>query len=451
MRRQTVSERTGQRGSVKTLRTGVFLMAALINGVTCGAPGDLLFTLTAPDPQQNAFFGDMVRAVDGDIVISETSRRFAGTDATGRAYLFDGTTGQIKWTFNNPEQVRLDDFAQAVAGGDGRVFVSTIGLEERVYAFGAATGQLLYRIDNPIADGDNFGLGLTYGAGSVLVSAPTYSLPGMIAVGQAYQFNASTGQLDRSLSNPEPKAGDVFGGGFAMGAIGSTLIVGAYGDDLPQDTRPDGDNPGRVWILDRASGQVVRTLENPNGNNQVAPFFFGDEFGQTVAVGGNLIVVGASDDSTAGIEQSGTVYVFDAQSGLLKHTLFSPQPEARGQFGGAVAVTPEGDVLVGAFGKNMNVLNDAGGAYLFDGETGSLLLDIAHPQPESLDGFGWSVSAINGRLLVGAPNANPLGPGTGAVYVFEGIPEPGSAHTGVAGAIIAMVLYQIRKKRLREA
>jgi outer membrane protein assembly factor BamB len=425
-------------------------MAALINGVATAAPGDFLFRLTAPEPQEGALFGDMVRSVDGDILISEPNRLFVGTNARGHAYLFDGMTGQMKWVFKNPDQMDLDDFAESIAGGDGRIFISTGGLEERVYAFNAITREPLYRIENPHSANINFGSNLGYGDGSVVVSAPSYSLPGMTSVGRAYLFEAATGNLRQTVPNPEPKAGDVFGGALSSLAVVENMVfVGAHLDDLPSDTRPDGDNPGRVWSFDASIGAVRFTLENPNAQNQLPPFFFADSFGASVAAGAGLVVVGARTDSTSGIDESGTAYVFDAETGALTHTLFSPQPERVGRFGHSVAVTSSGDVLVGAYITSVNGIAQAGHAYLFDGETGNLLLDIAHPEPTSGDIFGWSVWSVGDRIVVGAPNANPLGPATGAVYVFEGIPEARTVMLGLAGLVVTLISYRVRAKRIK--
>jgi hypothetical protein len=220
-------------------------------------------------------------------------------------------------------------------------------------------------------------------------------------------------------------------------------------DDLPGDNDPDGDNPGRVWVFDRSNGNVLLTLENPNADNQIPPHFISDRFGRSVATNGELIVIGSPQDSTTGVEQSGTAYVFDGDTGALRHTLVSPHLELGGDFGRSVAVTPEGHVFVGAWATTVNGLSRAGHAYLFDGETGNLLLTIPHPEPTNFDAFGWSVSAIDGRLIVGAPNANPLGPATGAVYVFEGIPEPGTVLLGVAGAVAGLIFYRAQARRVR--
>jgi WD40 repeat protein len=385
----------------------------------------------------------MVRAVDGHILISEANRRYLPIDSVGRAYLFNSQSGQLLHTFDNPEPTDQDRFARAITGGDGQIFVSTIGSPESVYVYSLPTGELLRTIPRIGALSSNFGSSLAYSNGRLLVAEPSF----MNASGRVHLFDTSTGQLQRSLPNPEPKGGDLFAGGTSsVGFGGNELVVGALLDDLPDDNDPDGENPGRVWVFDRDTGDTLHTLENPHADNQAPPFFFSDGFGRTVAAGSGLIAVGAITDSTAGPVESGTVYVFDEQSGALRHTLFSPVPESRGEFGRAVAVTPWGDVLVGSYGASVEGLFQAGRAYLFDGETGNLLLDFANPEPHLGASFGWSVSATEDQILVSAVLENSdSAPGSGVVYVFEGIPEPGTELLTAAGAaLIGLLTWRIR-------
>jgi FG-GAP repeat protein/PEP-CTERM motif-containing protein len=97
-------------------------------------------------------------------------------------------------------------------------------------------------------------------------------------------------------------------------------------------------------------------------------------------------------------------------------------------------------VLVGAYGASMDVIRAAGHAYLFDGETGNLLMDLANPEPTQGAAFGWSVSATENRILVGALLANSEEAlESGAVYVYEAVPEPTTwlmAMAGVAGVVV---------------
>jgi outer membrane protein assembly factor BamB len=363
-------------------------------------------------------------------------------DAQGRAYLFDGRTGALKLTFNNPAPVDLDDFGTALAGGDGRVFIATDGLDDRIYGFSTSDGSLLHTISSPDGRGGNFAAAVAYGSGSVLTSAPSYTIPfGMQSVGRAYLFDAASGLLQRPLPNPEPKTGDAFGIGDSLALFANRALIGAYLDDLPGDSNPQTDNQGRVWVFDRVTGQTVFTLENPNPQKP-PPGFLSDAFGRNVAANEYVTVVGAHFDDSSGVDESGTVYVFDSDTGSLRHTLFSPQPESLGGFGLSVALTPGGDVLVGASSTSVDGILPAGHVYLFDGMTGSLLLDIPNPEPGRLGPFGGSVAATADRIFVSLPSAP-------AVYVYEGIPEPSSLVLGITILVFLLgtVVVQGRKRR----
>jgi outer membrane protein assembly factor BamB len=384
--------------------------------------------------------------VDGHILIGEANRRYLPIDSIGRAYLFDALTGQLLHTFNNPEPTGQDRFARAITGGDDQLFISTIGSPESVYVFSTSTGGLLRTIPRIAEFSSNFGSSLAYDNGSLLVAEPSF----MNATGRAHLFDGFTGELRRTLLNPEPKEDDLFGGGVSSVAVlGNKIAVGALLDDLGNDVHPAGDNPGRVWVFDRATGEALLTLENPNADNQIPPINLFDRFGSAVAAGNGMIVVGAPQDSTSGSAASGTVYVFDSETGALRHTLFSPRPQFDSEFGRSVAVAPWGDVLVGAYDETVNGVSEAGHAYLFDGESGSLLLDLVSPEPSMAAGFGWSVAASENQILVSAVLGNSDGaPASGVVYVFEGIPEPGTTLLGAVSAIlITLSAWRVRLHR----
>jgi hypothetical protein len=357
--------------------------------------------------------------------------------------LFDGRTGAIKLTFNNPAPTDLDGFAQSVAGGDGRVFITTRGLDDRIYGFSTTDGGLLHTIPNPDGRGGNFAAWVAYGSGSVLTSSPSYfDVPlQMGTVGRAYLFDARNGLLQRPLPNPEPNIGDAFGIGASLAVFGNRAVVGADTDDLPGDSNSQTNNQGRVWVFDRLTGQTVFTLENPNPQKP-PPQFLSDWFGSNVAADEHAIVVGARFDDTSGIEDSGAVYVFDSATGALRHTLFSPHPGRLGLFGWSVAVTPDGNVLVGELNTAVNGIESAGHAYLFDGMTGSLLLDIPNPEAGRAGGFGASVAATEQGIFVSAPSAS-------AVFVFEGIPEPSSLILGMTLLVfvVGILVGESRKRR----
>src|SRR5262249_45555913 len=139
------------------------------------------------------------------------------------------------------------------------------------------------------------------------------------------------GDLLHTLPNPTPAALDHFGQSVAVS--GNLVVVGAPFDNTGAP------GTGAVYLFDAASGSLLDTFTNPT------PEAF-DEFGRSVAVSGNLVVVGAPFDNT-GAQGAGAVYLFDANSRTLLHTFANPTPEAFDEFGLSVAVSGN-LVVVGA-------------------------------------------------------------------------------------------------------
>ena len=86
-------------------------------------------------------------------------------------------------------------------------------------------------------------------------------------------------------------------------------------------------------------------------------------FGQSVAINGNAVVVGAFSENSSGVVSAGNAYVFNAQSGALVTTLTSPSPQDYGSFG-TVAISGN-TVVIGAEGENSSGYPSAGKAYVF--------------------------------------------------------------------------------------
>ena len=99
-----------------------------------------------------------------------------------------------------------------------------------------------------------------------------------------------------------------------------------------------------------------KVLHNPNAYSTSAD----DYFGSSVAVDGNRVVVGVSYEDDAGGTESGKAYIFDATTGSLLHTLHNPNAYGTSvddYFGISVAIS--GNLaVVGAHGEG-----DADGTY----------------------------------------------------------------------------------------
>jgi hypothetical protein len=80
-----------------------------------------------------------------------------------------------------------------------------------------------------------------------------------------------------------------------------------------------------------SSGDFLQTINNPTPAA-------GDFFGDSVAISGSTVAVGASDNDT-GATDAGSVYLFGAASGNLLRTINNPAPEAGDWFGLSVAIS----------------------------------------------------------------------------------------------------------------
>ena len=153
-----------------------------------------------------------------------------------------------------------------------------------------------------------------------------------------------------------------------------------------------------------------------------------DIFGWTVAVSGDIAVVGAQFDGTAAVN-AGAAYVFEREEGGTGNwgeakKLTASDAQAGDAFGISVAVS--GDTLVvGAYLQDLGVpFDDAGAAYVFQrneggsdnwGEVKKLTASNAGPS----DLFGFSVAVNGDTAVVGAIFEDAGGSDAGAAYVFQ--------------------------------
>jgi hypothetical protein len=152
-----------------------------------------------------------------------------------------------------------------------------------------------------------------------------------------------------------------------------------------------------------------------------------DRFGASVAISGDIVVVGAYLEAGEGSNR-GAAYVFERRGGgadgwveLQKLTASDAEDDDR--FGCAVAVSGD-TIVVGAWSEDGEG-TDRGAAYVFERKSGSGLWaeakKLTASDAEDGDGFGGGRSvAISGdTVVVGAGSEDGSGDGRGAAYVFE--------------------------------
>ncbi|MDI1428149.1 FG-GAP repeat protein [Polyangium sorediatum] len=214
---------------------------------------------------------------------------------------------------------------------------------------------------------------------------------------------------EQKLVASDAEATDGFG--YAVAISGDIAIVGA-----PNET-DQAENAGAAYIFVREGGvwKEQQKLVSPT------PELIGS-FGTSVAISGNLALVGASREDGLGFD-SGAAYIFvrDASGkmwGLQKKLL--PADGTPSHFGSSVALS-ENAAVVGAPRDNAGMPVSVGAAYVFDRSEGAWPLEqrlVADDAAEQ-DYFGLSVAISGDTVLVGAAGDDDVAEDGGAAYVFS--------------------------------
>lgn len=193
--------------------------------------------------------------------------------------------------------------------------------------------------------------------------------------------------------------------GISTAISGDRIIVGG----------PRSDGFGRAHIYVRSDDDW--SLEDVLSPSVVA---FADLFAWDVALDGDVLVAGAPNDDTFGVD-AGAVYVFENTSTgwELSAKIFADDALEGAQFGNSTAVSGDRIVVGGLANSRYHYLG--GGAYVFEreGETWSQVTRLMPLDPGLLQHFGNAVDIEGRRVIIGAEWDSELGSRTGAVYVFE--------------------------------
>ncbi len=345
---------------------------------------------------------------------------------------------------------------------------------------GAPIAQQAYLKASNTGAGDQFGYSVAVSGDTMVIAAPreASSATGVNGnqsdntgydSGAAYVFvrNGTKWTQQAYLKASNTGAGDYFGTSAAVS--GDTVVVGAN-LEASNATGVNGDesdntayDSGAAYIFVRSetnwSQQAYLKASNTGGGGSG---FYGDNFGFSVAVSGDTVVVGAPNESSSatgvnGDESdnsalaSGAAYVF-----VRDGTTWSQQAYLKASnTGGGILGDPNGDrfghsvalsgdtVVVGAPNESSSATgvngdesdNSAlasGAAYVFvrNGTNWSQQAYLKASNTEAYDDFGLSVATSGDTVVVGAPNESSSATGvngnqsnnsaakSGAAYVF---------------------------------
>ncbi|MGL4402057.1 MAG: choice-of-anchor D domain-containing protein, partial [Luteolibacter sp.] len=445
--------------------------------------------LKASDPQLEDSFGYSV-AVSGDTVVvgavGEDSSTTGvnsvpneGAQSAGAAYVFvrsEGTWSQQAY-LKASNSGASDSFGISVAVSGDTVVVgakgensSTTGVNKSpnesagasgaAYVFvrnGSTWSQQAYLKASNTGANDEFGRSVGVSGDTVIVGAlwenssttGVNSTPNnnLSSAGAAYVFvrNGTTWSQQAYLKASNTGVSDYFGSSVAVD--GDTVVVGAFGErsstsGVNSTPNENAAFAGAAYVFARSgstwSQQAYLKASNPERD---------DYFGNSVAVSGDTLVVGAPYSNGTPpnnfVSNSGSVFVFVRNSGAwsLQTLLRASNAGPDDVFGSSVALSGN-TVVVGAFAEDSSTFgvnstpnesaNLAGAAYVF-GRLGSIWSQQGYLKASNTgagDEFGYSVAVSGNTVVVGAPSEDSSTSGvnstpnesagrSGAAYLFD--------------------------------
>ena len=257
------------------------------------------------------------------------------------------------------------------------------------------------------ADSDHFGASVAVDGDTAIIGSNRADDNGAQS-GSAHVFTR-TGSVWTQLTKLLPSDGVADARfGFSIALDGDTALIGAEGDD------DNGLQSGSVYVFTRAANVWTETAKL-----LAADGASGEGFGASVALDGDTAVVGAAADDDNGAA-SGSAYVFTRTAGVWAEQakLLAADGMADDQFGASVALSGE-TVLVGAYTDDDN--NTTGGsAYVFTG-TGGVWTEQAKLLPSdgsAIDNFGISVAVVGDTAVIGTRLDDDNGLNSGSAYIF---------------------------------
>jgi hypothetical protein len=343
-------------------------------------------------------------------------------DAAGDV-LYGSDTGADQLLSIDSVTAQATPLSGAVAQDSGAVYVF-----ERDEGGADAWGELAVFSSSEALTGDRFGGSMSLDGPTAVVAAWSHPTDGLSGAGAAYLFErAPAGHFVETvrLTSNAPRAGDTFGSSLAL--EGDRAVVGVEGDDHSAVA-----SAGSVFVFERDRGgpglwgQAAMLVANDPKTN--------DWLGTSVALSGDTIVAGARGVDAFAMARVGAAYVFERDAGgpgnwgqVVK--LPSPDPGEHDEFGHSVAISGD-SILVGAPQDNYNAMGNAGSAYLFQRDAAGNWVYIekfTHVAPAGDDWFGSAMAMWCETAVIGAyqEDKNPgIWQDDGAAFVFEVTPVP---------------------------
>ncbi len=200
--------------------------------------------------------------------------------------------------------------------------------------------------------------------------------------------------------------------GSSIDRDGDRLVVGA-----PGDIGALGTQPGEAFVYVTADGGLTWSLEAVLAPSDGAAR---DGFGGTVAIDGDLILVGAESNDEGG-NNAGAVYAFGYDGVAWTQTAKELPPSGVGGVGFGESVSLDGGLAcLGGGSLSSGSQTGVVATYLVDAAGDLTFLELSQPSGLGIADFYGASTALEGGLLVaGASFDDDQGGNAGAAYIFR--------------------------------
>lgn len=347
--------------------------------------------------------------VDVDYAVSGAPLYNASNPSSGAVYTFKKVLGS--WQEDSPifaaDGFTGDNFGHSVSVQNSVVVVGAPNKtisgntnQGKVYVYNKVGNNWVETATLTAPDGaagDLFGHKVKIFSDYIVVSALGKNIGGMINAGKIYTFKFSNfGTWDYNSSFEFPDIPEPANFGYSLDMFVDNIIVGAPTASVGSEV-----NQGRVYFYKR-SGNSWFYNGSLTASDGAAHYLYGS----SVGIHGTTAVIGSINKIVGGYSNVGGAYVANkmgsswAETQVLQHS----DPAYNDQFGSSVGIYGD-KILISAQAKTYGSSLYSGKAYVFTKTNGiyNETTSLEASDRFEYDYFGFSASIHDGQIMIGAP------------------------------------------------
>jgi hypothetical protein len=370
------------------------------------------------DLEQGDQFGFSV-SIDGNTAVIGAYRSNDPLSDSGVVYVFvrngDSWTQQAKIHTDDAKAFEWFGYSVAVSGDTliaGAIRSNAEGEDSgAAYIFARNEGnwtQQAKLTGNNTKLRDEFGFSVAISGDFAIVGSPNNAERGAAYIFEREEnvWSQKRNAVRKRMIGIDTQKGDQFG--YSVSISGETALVGARTHEINEQPF------GAAYTFQRQKPFWV-----PHAKLLASDKAESDLFGESVAISGDTLIVGAPSHSAGG-PNSGAAYIFgrDEGSWLPQAKLFDTKTASEDQFGSAVSIDRD-TAIIGAQ-QDDDAGRNSGAAYIFIRRKDDWIQQakIVPTDGATGDVFGYAVGISGETSIIGAYGDDDASPEGGSAYIF---------------------------------